>query len=50
MNEVVYVSEETYNWLLEELDKPPKPNENLKKLMQTPSPWEPKRNTENDIR
>lgn len=48
MNEVIYVSEETYDWLLKELDKPPKPNEKLKALFKTPSPWEIKGDTEND--
>ena len=42
--EVIYVSEKTYNWLIEELAKPPKPNKKLKKLLNTPAPWESKGN------
>lgn len=47
MNEIVYVSKETYDWLVEELKKPPKPNENLRKLLQSSPPWETERNKEN---
>lgn len=49
MNETIYVSEETYDWLVKELAKPPKPNERLKALLNTIPPWETiKGNTEND--
>ena len=45
--EAIYVSEKTYNWLIEELAKPPKINNKLKKLLNTPAPWEFKGNTKN---
>ena len=47
MSEMVYVTKETYDWLVEELEKPPKPNEKLRKLLQSSPPWETERNKEN---
>ena len=38
---VISVDQETYDRFLAMLDAPPKPNEKLRKLMQTKAPWEP---------
>ena len=37
---IISVSPETYSQFLARLDMPPKPNERLRKTMQTPPPWE----------
>jgi uncharacterized protein (DUF1778 family) len=45
--EVILVSKETYDWLVEELNKPPRVIQSLKRLFQSTSVWE-KESTEND--
>ena len=37
---IISVSPEAYSQFLARLDMPPKPNERLRKTMQTPAPWE----------
>ena len=37
---IISVSPEAYSQFLARLDMPPKPNERLRKTMQTPPPWE----------
>jgi uncharacterized protein (DUF1778 family) len=37
---IISVSPEAYSEFLARLDMPPKPNERLRKTMQTPAPWE----------
>ena len=37
---IISVSSEAYSQFLARLDMPPKPNERLRKTMQTPPPWE----------
>ena len=37
---IISVSSEAYSEFLARLDMPPKPNERLRKTMQTPAPWE----------
>ena len=37
---IISVSPEAYSEFLARLDMPPKPNERLRKTMQTPPPWE----------
>ena len=37
---IISVSHEAYSEFLARLDMPPKPNERLRKTMQTPAPWE----------
>jgi uncharacterized protein (DUF1778 family) len=37
---IISVSPEAYSEFLARLDTPPKPNERLRKTMQTPAPWE----------
>ena len=37
---MISVSSEAYSQFLARLDMPPKPNERLRKTMQTPPPWE----------
>ena len=37
---IISVSPEAYSQFLARLDIPPKPNERLRKTMQTPAPWE----------
>ena len=36
---IISVSPEAYSEFLARLDMPPKPNERLRKTMQTPAPW-----------
>jgi hypothetical protein len=40
--EAIHVSRKDYDKFVELLDAPPQPNERLRKLMQTPAPWEQK--------
>jgi uncharacterized protein (DUF1778 family) len=37
---IISVSSEAYSQFLARLDMPPKPNQRLRKTMQTPPPWE----------
>ena len=37
---IISVSPEAYSQFLARLDMPPKPNERLRKTMETPPPWE----------
>ena len=37
---IISVSPEAYSEFLARLDMPPKPNERLRKTMQTPAPWQ----------
>ena len=37
---IISVGSEAYSQFLARLDMPPKPNERLRKTMQTPPPWE----------
>ena len=37
---IISVNPEAYSEFLARLDTPPKPNERLRKTMQTPAPWE----------
>ena len=37
---IISVSPEAYSQFLARLDMPPKPNERLRKTLQTPPPWE----------
>ena len=37
---ILSVTPEAYQAFLEQLDLPPKPNERLRKTMQTPAPWD----------
>ena len=37
---IISVSPEAYSQFLARLDMPPKPNQRLRKTMQTPPPWE----------
>ena len=37
---IISVSSEAYSKFLARLDMPPKPNQRLRKTMQTPPPWE----------
>ena len=37
---ILAVTPEAYQAFLEQLDLPPKPNERLRKTMQTPAPWD----------
>jgi uncharacterized protein (DUF1778 family) len=37
---VISVTPEAYQAFLEQLDLPPKPNERLRKTLQTPAPWD----------
>jgi len=37
---IISLSPEAYSEFLARLDMPPKPNERLRKTMQTPAPWE----------
>jgi uncharacterized protein (DUF1778 family) len=37
---VITTDPESYNRFLAQLDRPPQTNEKLRKLMQTPAPWE----------
>ena len=37
---IISVSPKAYSEFLARLDMPPKPNERLRKTMQTPAPWE----------
>ncbi|MGO1502032.1 MAG: DUF1778 domain-containing protein [Marinobacter sp.] len=37
---VISVTPEAYQAFLDQLDLPPKPNERLRKTMQTPAPWD----------
>ncbi len=37
---IISVSPEAYSQFLARLDMPPKPNERLRKTIQTPPPWE----------
>jgi uncharacterized protein (DUF1778 family) len=37
---IISVSSEVYSEFLARLDMPPKPNDRLRKTMQTPAPWE----------
>ena len=37
---IISVSSEAYSEFLARLDMPPKPNDRLRKTMQTPAPWE----------
>ena len=37
---IISVGSEAYSHFLARLDMPPKPNERLRKTMQTPPPWE----------
>ncbi len=36
---IISVTPEAYQAFLEQLDLPPKPNERLRKTLQTPAPW-----------
>ena len=38
-NPKIVVDQVTFDWLLQRLDGPPDPNENLKRSMATPPPW-----------
>ena len=40
--ETIMLSEEGFNQLLEELEKPPEPNEKLMEVMRRTPPWEKK--------
>lgn len=37
---MLYLTEAAYTQFLARLDAPPAPNDNLKKTMQTPAPWD----------
>ncbi len=37
---VISVTSEAYQAFLDQLDQPPKPNERLRKTLQTPAPWD----------
>jgi uncharacterized protein (DUF1778 family) len=37
---IISVTPEAYQAFLDQLDQPPKPNERLRKTMQTPAPWD----------
>tara|TARA_R110001583_G_scaffold180533_1_gene337624 strand:- start:1309 stop:1599 length:291 start_codon:yes stop_codon:yes gene_type:complete len=37
---IISVTPEAYQAFLDQLDLPPKPNERLRKTMQTPAPWD----------
>jgi uncharacterized protein (DUF1778 family) len=46
---VIVLSPEAYDEFVERLNRPPRPCERLKKLLQTPAPWDNIGNTKNVI-
>ena len=39
---LLQVDRRTYEWFERMVSAPPRPNERLRKLLQTPAPWEPR--------